>query len=111
VPHEELPLPEFDQLSLGDLRHRIRSLNAEQIRALIEHERQHAIRPAVLVQLGARLDELAAGATPSAGDPSRTPKVAGSAGGSPVQPATAAENATPLRHGVAEQTSSRGRPS
>jgi hypothetical protein len=110
MTHAELPLPDYDQLSIGDLRHRIRSLEAEQLRAVADHERAHANRVPVLEILDARLADLAAGAEPAPGDPSRAPGVTGSPGGSPVQPTTAAESNTPLRHGMAEQTPSRGRP-
>ncbi|MDF2825188.1 MAG: hypothetical protein K0R68_2596 [Mycobacterium sp.] len=106
---DSLPLPDFDQMSLGDLRHRIRSLNKEQLEAVLVHEAGHAARVPVLEILEARQRELEAGAEPSPGDPTRAPEPHGSAGGSPVQESTAAENNTPLRHGVAYQTPKRGR--
>ena|SRR5947209_14516929 len=105
----ELPLPDYDQLSLGDIRHRIRSLDAEALGVILNHEAGHAARVPVFEILEARQRELEAGAEPSAGDPNRAPGVQGAAGGSPVQEATAAEANTPLRHGVAGQTPSRGR--
>ncbi|WP_107655662.1 hypothetical protein [Nocardia suismassiliense] len=107
---EELPLPDYDQLALGDIRHRVRSLDEGQLRALIEHEHAHGDRVPVLEVLQARLNELENGAEPSPGDPTRAPDVSGGHGGSTVQPTTAAEPSTPLRHGVAEQTPARGRP-
>ncbi|MFI9407236.1 hypothetical protein [Nocardia sp. NPDC052316] len=107
---EELPLPDYDQLALGDIRHRARSLDESRLRALIEHERAHGARVPVLELLQARLTELANGAEPAPGDPTRAPDVSGGHGGSAVQPSTAAEPTTPLRHGVAEQTPARGRP-
>jgi hypothetical protein len=107
---QDLPLPDYDQLPLGDLRHRVRSLDETRLRTLIDHESTHGDRVPVLEVLRARLAELENGAEPSAGDPSRTPGVSSSAGGSPVGPATAAENNTPLRNGVAGQTPARGRP-
>lgn len=106
----ELPLPDYDQLPLGDLRHRVRSLDERQLSAVIEHERAHGDRVPVLEILQARLTELQDGAEPSPGDPARAPGVSGGHGGSAVQPATAAEPNTPLRHGVAVQTPARGRP-
>ncbi|MCT2583497.1 hypothetical protein [Actinophytocola gossypii] len=105
----DLPLPDYDQLTLGDLRHRIRSVGEEQLRALIDHERAHGNRTPVLELLTARLDELEHGAEPAPGDPRQAPEVTGTRGGSPVRPSTAAEHTTPLRHGVEEQTPSRGR--
>jgi hypothetical protein len=107
---DDVAVPDYDQLSLGDLRHRIRSLSEDQLRGLIDHERTHGDRVAVLEVLGARLQELQSGAEPSGGDQSRTPKVAGISGDSAVHEATAAEPTSPLRHGVAGQTPARGRP-
>jgi hypothetical protein len=107
---DDLPLPDYDQLSLGDLRHRIRSLTEPQLRAIIDHEQAHGRRAPVLQALGTRLDELGGGAEPSGGDPASTPTVRGAQHGSPVQEATAAEANTPLRHGVAYQTPARGKP-
>src|SRR4051812_6978712 len=104
APSDELPLPDYDQLSLGDVQHRIRSLDADQLAAVTVYECGHAARVPVLEILEARRRELEGGAQPSPGDPARTPRVEGSQGGSKVQQATAAEPNTPLRHGVAPQT-------
>lgn len=106
----DLPLPDYDQLSLGDLRHRVRSLTEDQLTTLVEHEQAHGNRAAVLQQLHTRLDQLRGGASPSEGNPQNTPPVTGAQHGSPVQESTAAEPNTPLRHGVASQTPARGRP-
>ncbi|MGO4447007.1 hypothetical protein AB4Z42_27010 [Mycobacterium sp. 2YAF39] len=83
----ELPLPDYDQMPLNEIRHRIRMLEEGPLRRLFEHE-----------------------AEPSPGDPASTPGAAKTPSGSPVQESTAAEPGTPLRHGVAAQTPSRGRP-
>jgi hypothetical protein len=107
---ESLPIPDFDQLSLGDLRHRIRSLDEDALTAVMTHEAGHAARVPVLEILESRLRELQDGAQPSPGNPANAPAVEGAKGGSPVQQSTAAEANTPLRHGVAGQTPSRGRP-
>lgn len=106
----DLPIPDFDELSLGDLRHRIRSLDAEQLNAVLTHEAGHAARVPVLEILEARQRELDDGAQPSPGDPTNAPPVQGASGGSPVQESTAAQATTPLRHGVANQTPARGKP-
>ncbi len=106
----ELPLPDFDQLSVGDITHRIRSLQLDQVGQLLEHERSTAGRVQVQEILAARIDQLEAGAEPSAGDPAKAPPVQGADAGSSVGPDTAAEATTPLRHGVAEQTPKRGQP-
>lgn len=107
---DDITVPNYDQLSLGDLRHRIRLLSEDHLRGLIDHERSHGDRVPVLEVLRARLKELQSGAEPSRGNQSYTPEVAGTPGGSPVQEATAAEPTSPLRHGVASQTPARGRP-
>jgi hypothetical protein len=107
---EDLPLADYDQLTLGDLQHRIRSLDEESLRTVLVHECGHAARVPVLEILEARLRQLEAGAEPSRGDPSRAPRVKGTPGGSPASQATAAEANTPLRHGVAQQTPNRGLP-
>ncbi|MCV7171470.1 hypothetical protein H7I41_16265 [Mycobacterium manitobense] len=110
MAHDELPLPDYDQLPLTELRHRIRSLEEPALRVLFDHETAHGNRIPVLELLHARLKELHGGAEPSGGDPANAPRVSGTAGGSPVSTATAAEANTPLRHGVASQTPARGKP-
>ena len=110
MAENQLPLPDYDQLPMGELRHRIRSLEEDQLRTLFEHEQAHGDRTPVLELLNARLGELAEGADPAPGDQTRAPGVNGTPSGSRVQPATAAEPTTPQRHGLSEQTPSRGRP-
>jgi hypothetical protein len=107
---DELPIPDYDQLPLNDLRHRIRALEEGPLRALFDHETAHGNRIPVLEVLHARLKELTHGGEPSSGDPANAPEVSGTPGGSRVGEATAAQPGTPLRHGVAGQTPSRGRP-
>ena len=106
----DLPLPDYDQLPLTELRHRIRSLDEGQLRGLFEHEEAHGNRIPVLELLHARLRELTHGGEPSAGDQTNAPGATKTPHGSPVTESTAAEPGTPLRHGVAAQTPSRGRP-
>lgn len=107
---DDLPLADYDQLALPDLRHRIRTLDDQQLQAVFDHETAHGNRIPVLEFLHARLKELHQGAEPSGGDPAKAPGVSGIAGGSKVQQDTAAEASTPLRHGVANQTPARGKP-
>src|SRR3954465_13186405 len=102
----ELPLPDYDQLPLNELRHRIRGLDEGQMRLLFEHEEAHGNRIPVLELLHARLRELRHGAEPSPGDPTSAPGAQKTPHDSPVKESTAAEPGTPLRHGVASQTSS-----
>jgi len=107
---DELPIPDYDQLPITELRHRIRGLEEAPLRALFDHETEHGNRIPVLEILHARLKELHGGAEPSQGDPAKTPRVTGARGGSPVSEATAASPTSPLRHGDAGQTSTRGKP-
>jgi hypothetical protein len=110
MAHEELPLPNYDQLPLATLRHRIRSLDQSRLRDLIKYERRHGARVHVLEVLEARLRQLHEGAEVSPGSQEETPEVTHAPAGSPVRHSTAAEPGTPLRHGVAQQTPARGRP-
>jgi len=71
----ELPIPDYDQLPLTELRHRIRSLDEGQLRGLFDHEEAHGNRIPVLELLHARLRELTHGAEPSSGDPANAPGV------------------------------------
>lgn len=106
----ELPIPDYDQLSLGDLRHRVRSLARDELAAVLEHERAHGNRTPVTEVLTARLAQLDDGVEPSGGDPANTPGVASTPRTPPVSPAHSPDDNTPLRHGVAGQTPARGRP-
>ncbi|AXK33259.1 hypothetical protein DVA86_11950 [Streptomyces armeniacus] len=99
---QDLPLPDYDQLPVAGLEHRIRPLAGDDVRRLLDYERAHANRPQVVEMLTARLRQLDAGAEPSSGDPeaehSDRPEAA--RGGSPVSPDSSAEPSPPLRHGV-----------
>jgi hypothetical protein len=106
----DLPLPDHDQTPLGALRHRIRSLDEQQLNTLRDHERERGGRAPVRQLPDARLEDLRHGAEPAPGAPAAAPPSGDTAGGSPVGGATAAEGTTPLRHGVAGQTPRRGRP-
>jgi hypothetical protein len=107
---DDLPLADYDQLTLPDLGHRIRSLTEPELQTLFEHETAHGNRIPVLEFLHARIKQLHQGAEPSGGDQSNAPGAAATPAGSTVQEKTAAEPNTPLRHGVANQTPARGRP-
>ncbi|AGB20624.1 hypothetical protein Mycsm_00163 [Mycobacterium sp. JS623] len=96
---DELPIADYDQLPLTELRHRIRSLDEGQLRGLFDHEESHGNRIPVLELLHARLRELTHGAEPSSGDPANAPGVTHTPHGSPVNEATAADPAAPLPRG------------
>jgi hypothetical protein len=99
-----LPLPDYDQLPLGGLESRIRSLTTEEVEELLAHERTHADRLPVTEVLTARLEQLKAGAEPTSGDPGALrPERTERATGSPVSPATSAQPAGPPPHGTPDQ--------
>jgi hypothetical protein len=106
---DELPLTDYDQLPLGDLKHRIRSLSEDELQRVRDHEREHGDRTPVLQVIDARLEELGRGAEPAPGDQRNAPRVSGAAGQSSVSPEHSPDGNTPLRHGVYEQTPARGR--
>jgi hypothetical protein len=65
IPHRDLPLPDFDHITTGDLAARIRGLDAGQIETLIEFERSHPGRLPIMTVLEQRLNQLADGAEPT----------------------------------------------
>ena len=69
MAHEELPLPDYDYLPVGSLQSRIRTLDAEGVDRLLDYEREHANRLAVLRLLEMRAEALAEGAEPTGGSP------------------------------------------
>jgi hypothetical protein len=99
--HDQLALPDYDHLPLGSLESRIRGLDGEGVRGLVDYEESHANRLPILQVLRARLDQLDAGASPSAGGPlARTPETedqAGTAG--KVSPVTQGPPVNPPSHG------------
>ena len=108
--HAELPVHDYDHVSLGSLTHRIRLLDADGLATLLDYERAHGDRLPVVLLMSRRLDALGSGeAEPSGGDPSAPqPEHAPAAGsGPPGNPATSPDNNQPLRHGVAGQTPNR----
>ncbi|GIG30441.1 hypothetical protein [Cellulomonas marina] len=98
---QDLPIPDYDHLPVGSLGHRIRSLEADELAVLVAYEQEHGARVPVLAVLDARLQELADGAEPSAGDaaglaPEQAPPPSG---GSPASPATVGPPQNPPSHG------------
>jgi hypothetical protein len=55
-----LPVPNYDELSLASLRARLRYLDAAQLRILVQYERSHAGRPAIVTMFERRMAKLAA---------------------------------------------------
>jgi hypothetical protein len=56
----EVPLPNYDQLTIASLRARLRGLSIEQTRALIGYERAHADRAEVIAMFERRVAKLEA---------------------------------------------------
>jgi hypothetical protein len=57
---DDLPLEDYDQMTVGDLQHRIRSLSAEDLAIVLNYEAGHAARVPVLEILEARQRQLEA---------------------------------------------------
>jgi hypothetical protein len=98
----ELPLPDYDHLPTASLAHRIRSLDAAELTALLNYERDHGNRVPVISVLEARLNELDAGEKPTTGSP--TGFVPEKSPGPPVERSvdqtTDAPKINPPSHGV-----------
>src|SRR4051812_3363700 len=98
---DNLPLPDYDHLTLPELTSRVRTLDAEGVEALAEHERAHGDRLPVLQVLQERLGQLREGAQPSGGAPDAPVPGQPPApdAGSPVSPATSGPPMTPPSRG------------
>jgi len=56
-----LPVPNYDELTVASLRARLRNLDSSQVRALLDHEKANAGRPAVLTMFERRIAKLDSG--------------------------------------------------
>jgi hypothetical protein len=99
---EALSLPDYDQLPIGSLEARIRSLDVGGVRQLLDYEQAHGDRLPVVQLLRNRIEALEAGAEPSAGSPDAArPEAAGAPeGGSKVSPDTVGPPNNPPSQGV-----------
>ena len=98
--HDQLPLPDYDHLPVGNLASHISALTEDQVGQLVDYERAHGNRLPVLQVLEHRLNALREGAEPSGSIPERIPELGGGAGsGSPVSPATSGPPINPPSHG------------
>lgn len=77
---KDLPISDYDELTEGALRERVRGLTEQQLRRLLDYETEHAKRPAVTAVLSTRLDDLAHGAKPPTGSAATDPGSPGPAG-------------------------------
>ncbi len=97
---QNLPLPDYDNLPTGSLRHRIRSLTREEVRSLLDYEREHNNRPQVVEILNNRLAELDSGKSPTPGRQFDEPVEArDTPSGSPVSPSGSPEPIHPPPQG------------
>jgi hypothetical protein len=96
---EELPLPDYDDLPIGSLEARVRTLDADGVRRLVEYEKVHADRPAVLQVLGRRAAELQAGARPTGGSPRAFQPETAKGAGRAQPPVTEGPPQNPPSHG------------
>ena len=106
VAHADLPLPDYDHLTLGSLRGRMRSLDLPQLVAIRGYEKAHADRLPILTMLDNRIAKLASDPTaplsPGGGADPAVPVPAD--GGSKVRPVTAAPTQpTASRGGLGDQ--------
>jgi hypothetical protein len=94
---DELPIPDFDNISLGSLRARIRKLSVEQLIVLREWEQAHANRLPVVTTLDNRIAKLHEEAAGTSGggtaNGSATPTDVGAAGTDYPREAVQAERA------------------
>ncbi|TKJ20652.1 hypothetical protein [Blastococcus sp. CCUG 61487] len=99
--HDQLPIPDYDQLPAGGLTSRIRTLDAQGLRTLLAHERSHANRIQVVRMMEHRLQGLEDGEQPSGGDPAApaADDPSHTAAGSPVSSATSGPPVNPPSHG------------
>jgi hypothetical protein len=98
---DELPIPDYDHLPVGSLATRIRSLEPEEVDALLAYEQAHGDRVPVVQVLRRRLEQLAAGSEPTDGDPNAPEvEVSPAAGGSVVSPQTEGPKINPPSQGV-----------
>lgn len=103
MSHHELPLPDYDDLPVGAIESRVRTLGEKDVRALYDYEKAHADRVRVVQILEHRLVALNTGeAAPSGGDPRGVaPEAGGSpSSGSPVSPVTEGPPQNPPSQGV-----------
>ncbi|MCU1674101.1 MAG: hypothetical protein JWN77_2214 [Frankiales bacterium] len=80
---DELPLPDYDHMTLGALRGRLRSLSVDQLVQLRAYEKSKADRLPVVTMLDNRIAKLAAGDGAATGNTPETPSAKAS---TPVKP-------------------------
>jgi hypothetical protein len=102
LEHDQLPLPDYDHMTLGSLRGRLRSLTVDQLVQLRDYEKGHADRLPVVTMLDNRIAKLASDSSEQpSGVPSERPAAgqSQSSTGSKVQPGTGGPAQNPPSHG------------
>jgi hypothetical protein len=101
LDRDELPLPDYDHLTLGELPTRIGGLDAEALRQLLAYEREHGDRLPVVQVLEHRLAAVESGAGLTGGHPGVSPPASqeSPAGGSKVGPQTGGPPVNPPSRG------------
>ena len=100
LDHDELPLPDFDHMTVGQLRGRLRTLDLVSLVQLRDYEEAHANRLQIVAMLNNRIAKVQATGTDT-GSPQTTSAGASdtTAPGSGVTPATAGPPVDPPAHG------------
>ena len=104
VDHDQLPLADYDHMTLGSLRGRLRSLDLDQLVQVRNYEKAHADRLPVVTMLDNRIAKLAV--APASEQPSGVPSDRPEPGqsdtpsGSTVSPATGGPALNPPSQGV-----------
>ncbi|MBW3639155.1 MAG: hypothetical protein KY451_04795 [Actinobacteria bacterium] len=101
VAHEDLPLPDYDHLTLGSLRGRMRSLDLPQLVAVRDYEKAHADRLPIVTMLDNRIAKLAS-------DPTAPLSPGGGAGPAVPVPADGGSKVSPVTAAPTQPTASRG---
>jgi hypothetical protein len=98
--HDELPLPDYDHIPLGNLASHIKALDERGIIQLLSYEHEHGNRLPVTQVLESRLQALRNGAEPTGSIPDQMPEVSEGHTGSQVTPETSGPPINPPSHGV-----------
>jgi hypothetical protein len=100
VEHGELPLPDFDLMTMGQLRGRLRTLDLVSLVQLRDYEQAHANRIQIVAMLNNRIAKVqASGADTGSPQTASTGASRKTATGSRVTPATAGPRVNPPSHG------------
>ncbi|MCW2605754.1 MAG: uncharacterized protein JWO60_447 [Frankiales bacterium] len=104
LAHDDLPLADYDHMTLGSLRGRLRSLSLEQLGQVRAYEKAHADRLPVVTMLDNRIAKLTSDITvqPTGKTDAPVPELQPSQvarGGSKVQPGTGGPKQNPTSQG------------